>query len=179
MGQRTQQLTEKHIQFIAEQHLFFVGSAAPTGLINVSPKGMDTLRVLGPNRVIWLNLTGSGNETAAHMAESPRMTLMFCAFQGPPNILRLYGTATVIHPRDPAWPDLLERFPAIAGARQIFDLNVELVQTSCGMAVPYYHYVGERDQLKLWAEKKGDDGLQAYWNEKNRTSLDGRPTHIN
>ena len=103
---------------------------------------------------------------------------MFCAFTGKPIILRLYGHARVIHPYDPDWAELFAHFPAIPGARQVFDLNVDLVQTSCGMAVPYFDYVEERELLSTWATKQGEEGLHQYWHDKNQTSLDGKPTHI-
>jgi len=137
---------------------------------------MDSLRVLSPNRVIWLNVTGSGNETAAHVADNPRMTLMFCAFEGRPLILRLYGEARAIHPRDPDWQALLKHFPALPGARQIFDLTVDLVQSSCGMAVPLFDYAEDREALNDWGRRKGPEGIEEYWREKNVTSLDGKPT---
>lgn len=157
---------------------FFVGTAAADGRVNVSPKGMDTFCVLSNNRVIWLNLTGSGNETAAHVQQQPRMTVMFCAFEGAPLILRLYGRARVVHQNDTQWPALIAHFNALPGTRQIFDLAIELVQTSCGMGVPYLDYAGERPMLVDWATKKGDVGLQHYWQEKNQMSIDNIPTHI-
>jgi hypothetical protein len=178
MGKRYDQLTDKHIRFIAAQKIFFVGTATADSRVNVSPKGMDSLRVLQSDRVAWLNLTGSGNETAAHVQQDPRMTLMFCAFEGEPLILRLYGTARVIHQRDPAWRQLFPLFQPLPGARQIFDLAIDLVQTSCGMAVPYFAHQGDRDLLEDWALKKGDQGIRQYWAEKNQLSLDDIPTHI-
>jgi hypothetical protein len=178
MGQKYKQLSEKLIEFISNQKLFFVGTAASDGLINLSPKGMDTLRVLNENRLIWLNLTGSGNETSAHIQEFPRMTLMWAAFEGNPLILRAYGSAKVIHKRDSEWEDLYSHFSSHINARQIFDLNIELVQTSCGMGVPYFQYKGDRDLLPKWAEKKGEYGIKEYWKEKNQVSLDGKPTNI-
>ncbi len=178
MAKRYPALTPEHIQFIAAQKMFFVGTATADSRVNVSPKGMDTLRVLGTNRVAWLNVTGSGNETAAHVQQLPRMTLMFCAFDGAPLILRLYGTARVIHRNDAEWDTLLALFPSLPGARQVFDLAVDLVQTSCGEGVPYFSYVGDRDNLNQWALKKGEAGLAQYRAEKNQLSLDGIPTHI-
>jgi hypothetical protein len=178
MAKRYSELTDEHLNFIAAQKMFFVATATADSRVNVSPKGMDTLRVLGSKRVAWLNVTGSGNETAAHVQQQPRMTLMFCAFEGAPLILRLYGTARVIHRSDAEWKTLLPLFPPLPGARQVFDLAVDLVQTSCGEAVPYYTYVGDRDNLIHWALKKGADGLAQYRAEKNRLSLDGIPTHI-
>jgi hypothetical protein len=178
MGKRFTELTEQHVRFIAQQKMFFVGTATADSRVNVSPKGMDSLRVLGSNRVVWLNVTGSGNETSAHVQQNPRMTVMFCAFEGPPLILRLYGTARVIHPRDPEWAGLFPLFPPLPGARQIFDLAVDLVQTSCGQAVPLYTYEGNRDDLNEWAIDKGEDGLLKYQKEKNQTSMDGLPTHL-
>ena len=164
--------------FIEQQHVFFVGTAAADGRVNVSPKGQDTLRVLGRNRVAWLNLTGSGNETAAHLRELNRITLMWCAFEGKPNILRLYGTATVYHPRDAEWAELLPLFPPLPGSRQIVVVDVDLVTTSCGMAVPLLDFRAERNDLNRSMEKRGPELVQEYWQEKNARSLDGKPTGI-
>ena len=178
MAKQFEQITNTLQSFIERQKIFFVGTAGANGRVNVSPKGMDSLRVIGPNRVMWLSVTGSGNECAAHVLENGRMTVMFCAFEGAPTILRLYGTATVIYPRDEQWEALLAYFPTFPGTRQIFDLSIDLVQASCGMAVPMYEYVQERESLNDWAEKKGPEGISAYWQEKNQISLDGKPTHI-
>ena len=139
---------------------------------------MDTLRVLGPDRVIWLNLTGSGNETAAHVQVDPRMTLMFCAFSGNALILRVYGSARVVHPYDADWLELSGHFPAQLGARQVFDLTVDLVQSSCGHAVPLMGYERDRDQLAAWAAVKGEDGIRQDWYERNQQSIDGIDTHL-
>lgn len=163
--------------FIEAQKIFFVATAAADGRVNISPKGMDSLRVLSPNRIAWLSVTGSGNETAAHIQEHKRMTLMFCAFEGRPMILRLYGTATVIYPRHEHWQELKGQFPALPGTRQIFELEIDLVQTSCGMSIPFFDYVGERNDLNVWAINKGEK-LQDYWSEKNQFSIDGKATHI-
>lgn len=178
MAQKFETLLPEHTDFINAQHLFFVGSAGAEGFVNVSPKGMDTLRILAPNKLIWLNLTGSGNETAAHVLENRRMTLMFCSFDKQPLILRVYGDAEVVYPRDESWASLIEHFPSYTGARQIFDLNIELVQTSCGFAVPYYDFQGERNTLTSWADKRGVEGVKDYWAEKNLVSLDGKSTGI-
>jgi hypothetical protein len=178
MAQRYTEISDKQTGFIQQQKIFFVATAACDGRINLSPKGMDTLRVLGSNRVVWLNLTGSGNETAAHLLECDRMTIMFCAFEGEPVILSLYGHARVFHPRDSAWSELIGLFPLQAGARQVIDFSIDLVQTSCGMAVPFFEFKDEREQLKQWAERKGDDGIKQYWKLKNQESLDGKPTKI-
>src|SRR5487761_2207485 len=129
MGQRFPQLSDKHIQFIAKQRIFFVGTATADSRVNISPKGMDSLKVVSNNRVVWLNVTGSGNETSAHVQQVPRMTIMFCAFNGQPLILRLYGTAKVIHKSDPEWGKLISLFNTLLGARQIFDVTLDLVQT--------------------------------------------------
>ncbi|WP_299946354.1 pyridoxamine 5'-phosphate oxidase family protein [uncultured Microbulbifer sp.] len=178
MAEKFKALTEKHIGFIGNQHIFFVGTAASEGFVNVSPKGMDSFRVVNNSKVAWLNLTGSGNETAAHILENNRMTIMFCSFDKQPLILRLYGHVKIIHPRDKDWPSQVKLFPEYTGARQIFELNLELVQTSCGYAVPFYELVGERPTLRKWADNRGRKGVEEYWQEKNTKSLDGKDTGI-
>lgn len=165
-------------EFIKQQKVFFVATAMADGHINLSPKGLDSLRVLDANTVVWLNLTGSGNETATHLQSNPRITLMFCAFEGPPMILRLYGTAQVYHPRDAAFAQYQPLFPDDAGARQFIKVNVELVQTSCGFGVPLLDFNQERTILTDWTARKGREGVEAYWREKNTISLDGHPTGI-
>ena len=178
MADQFPRLSEKHIEFIAAQKMFFVGTAPKKGLVNVSPKGLDSLRVLNDTCIAWLNLTGSGNETAAHVLDNSRMTLMFCGFEKQPLILRVYGTADVIHPRDAAWSEFQPMFPGYVGARQVFKLQIELVLTSCGFGVPYYEFSGERPTLTLLAEKKGEAGIKDYWKEKNQLSLDQLATGI-
>ncbi len=178
MGQRYAEISDELGKFIKAQKIFFVGTAAADGRVNISPKGMDSLRVVGKKRVVWMSVTGSGNETSSHVQENSRMTLMFAAFEGNSMILRLYGNAKVIHKNDPEWQELCTLFDPLPGARQIFDLSVNLVQTSCGMAVPFFDYCGEREQLNDWATKKGEEGIREYWSEKNQISLDGKPTHI-
>jgi hypothetical protein len=178
MAQRYAEISDKLQQFIQQQQIFFVGTAATDGRVNVSPKGMDTLRILTPNKVVWLNLTGSGNETATHLLENDRITLMFCAFEGQPLILRLYGHAKVFHQKNAQWKRFITLFPSFVGARQIIEVEVDLVQTSCGMGVPRFDFVAERGQLKEWSEKKGADGLKKYWEQKNQISIDGKPSKI-
>lgn len=178
MATQFDSLTDPIARFIEAQHIFFCGTAGPDGRVNISPKGMDSLRVLGPNRIIWRNLTGSGNETAGHLAQINRMTLMWCGFEAKPMILRAYGTAETLHPRDADFDVLNAKFPTSFGARQIYDMRVEMVQTSCGYAVPFMDYSGERDVLKNWAEGKGADGISEYWETRNQTTIDGAPTHI-
>ncbi len=178
MGKKLPAITPELSQFIKEQKIFFVGTAAEEGQVNVSPKGMDSLRVLGPNKIIWLNLTGSGNETAAHLLKNNRMTIMFCAFEGKPLILRLYGTSKIYHTRDSEFKNNINLFPKIAGARQIIEMQVDLVQTSCGYAVPFMDFKEERSTLKSWAEKQGTERIENYWKEKNTKSIDGFKTNI-
>lgn len=166
--------------FVERQPLFFVATAAPKGRVNLSPKGMDTLRILDDTTIRWLNLSGSGNETAAHVRLSSRMTMMFCAFKGEAMILRVYGTATVTHPHDADWPEKSAAFPALAGARQVFDLKIDKVQTSCGSGVPVMVFERERgsDELLPFYEEMGPVGVTAYWRKKNVESIDGYPTGI-
>jgi hypothetical protein len=178
MGQQFESIQQNHQRFIEAQKMFFVGTADRFGRVNVSPKGLDSLRVLDSNRVLWLNLTGSGNETAPHVFNSDRMTLMFCSFDKKPLILRLYGTAKVFHGSEPEWEQWINLFPADPGNRQLFLLTVDLVQTSCGYGVPLYDYVGQRTLLKDWSEKKGEEGIREYWKQKNLLNIDGVGTRI-
>ncbi|NOX40126.1 MAG: pyridoxamine 5'-phosphate oxidase family protein [Alphaproteobacteria bacterium] len=179
MAKQFNRIAEAHQRFIEAQKTFFVGSAASSGRVNISPKGMDSLRILGPNRIVWLNLTGSGNETAGHLLDVNRMTLMWCAFEGLPMIMRAYGSARTVHPRDPDWGELATNFAQTKGSwRQIFDMKVETVQTSCGFGVPLFDYVAERDGLVRWAEKKGLEGEKTYWKERNGLTIDGNRTGI-
>jgi len=178
MGKQYSEIPNELKQFIEDQKIFFVATAAADGRINISPKGMESLHVLDSKRLIWLNVTGSGNEASAHIQENARMTIMFTALEGSPMILRIYGNAKVIHKNDPEWKNTISLFKPLPGARQIFDLAVDLVQTSCGMGVPFYDHVGERGQLEEWANKKGEKGIKEYWKDKNQQSIDGKPTHI-
>ena len=170
-------LEPAHRAFIERQHLFFTATAAATGRINLSPKGLDSLRVLADDKVAYLDLTGSGSEASAHLMADGRMTIMFCAFSGPPLILRLYGGGTAHRRGSETYRALLPRFgEEPLGARQIVVLDVDLVQTSCGFGVPLYDYEAERPSLARWAESKGEEGLEAYRREKNAISIDGLPT---
>lgn len=166
--------------FIEKQPMFFVATAAPQGAVNVSPKGLESLRVLSEDRIVWLNVSGSGNETAAHVREANRMTMMFCAFSGDPLVLRVYGSAETVHPRDDSWDELSGLFPAMAGSRQIFDVRIDRVQTSCGTGVPFMAYEGQRGESELlpYYADMGPSGVQDYWRRKNVTSIDGKPTGL-
>lgn len=178
MGKVWESLQKDHIEFIRNQKIFFVATAPRDGKINLSPKGMDSFRVINNNKINWLNYTGSGNETAAHLLEDPRMTIMFCSFEEKPLILRLYGRAGALHPRNANWAQAISQFPDSAGARQVFEMDVDLVQTSCGESVPFFEYVGERDELKKWFAQKGQAGIAEYWQNRNSLSLDKKPTGI-
>lgn len=164
--------------FIAQQHMFFAATAAAEGRINLSPKGLESFRVLNNTRVGYLDLTGSSAETAAHLRADGRLTIMFCSFDTEPMILRLYGQGRVVHPDDEEWAALAPQFQTIPGERAIVVLEIESLQTSCGFGVPLFRFEGQRDELVRWAEKKGDVGLAEYRREKNRVSIDGLPTGI-
>lgn len=172
------ELTDSLIKFIGEQKIFFTASAPIAGRINLSPKGIDTFRCLDNKTVAYLDLTGSGNETAAHLFENGRLTVMFCSFSDKPLILRLYGKGEVVGRNHENWGILHRYFPEFAGERQIIVLHIESLQTSCGFGVPVYELVEERDTLLEWAEKKGDEGINLYWQEKNQKSIDGLSTRI-
>ncbi len=178
MAKQFQGFEPPHVALVEASHVYFVATAAEDGRVNLSPKGRDSLRILGPNRVVWRNLTGSGNGTAAHLLKVNRMTLMWCSFETRPVILRAYGTATTIHPGEANWEALDGMFPPDLGARQVFDMAVDLVQTSCGYAVPFMDHRAERDTLQTWAEAKGESGVTAYWQERNRRSIDGFDTGL-
>ncbi|HMA36822.1 MAG TPA: pyridoxamine 5'-phosphate oxidase family protein [Chloroflexia bacterium] len=175
MAKVYESITPELQRFLAAQPLFFVATAplAGAGHVNLSPKGQACFRVFTPHRVGYLDLTGSGNETAAHLAENGRITFMFCAFQGAPRILRLYGAGRVVLPATDEWAAVRSSFPAVPGARQVILADIHRVQTSCGMAVPLLDYVGQRENLAVWAAAQGEDGLVAYRAAKNRRSIDG------
>jgi len=178
MGKFYRKLNDQLVEFIENQPIFFTGTAPRDGRVNLSPKGMDTLRVLDDATVGYLDLTGSGAETAAHIRENGRLTLMFCSFNGNPLILRLYGRGELVRPGAPGWEALRARFPDYPGARQVVVQHVESVQTSCGFGVPLMGYEGQREELLRWTEKKGEAGLRRYVAEKNRESIDGLPTGL-
>jgi hypothetical protein len=173
-------ITNQIQEFIEKQHMFFVASAPLTaeGHVNLSPKGLDCFRVLYPNKVGYMDLISSGNETSAHLHENGRLTIMMCSFEGNPNILRLYGNGYTVLPDTPEWDDLSPQFTIYPSTRQLIVMDVTKVQTSCGFGVPLFDYVGERDIHFEWAEKKGEDGLKEYRTEKNHISLDGLPTPL-
>lgn len=164
-------------RFIEAQHIFFVATAPldAGGHVNVSPKGLDSFRVLGPNTVAYIDFTGSGVETIAHLKENGRIVLMFCAFEGPPNIFRLYGRGRTVEPHQPEFPALAESFSHYEYVRSIIVVELDRVTDSCGYGVPLFEYKGERQQLELWARKRGKEGLRAYREQKNRRSIDGLP----
>jgi len=181
MAKQFAMLEAQHRAFIKRQHIFFVASAAPGTRVNLSPRSTHHLRVLGPRSVAYLDLTGSGNETAAHARAGGRMTIMLCEFAGPPLILRLYGQGRVLGRGGAGYQSVLDAAfdgRAPVGARQIVRMDLDLVQTSCGFGVPLFEYRGERDGLLRWAEAKGPDGLEAYQREHNAYSIDGLPTGI-
>jgi hypothetical protein len=177
MGNIYPTLDETVKQFIQAQPVFFVATAPldARGHINVSPKGLDTFRILGPKTVAYLDLTGSGVETVAHVKENSRITLMFCAFAGPPKILRLYGRARVLEPQDAEYPALLGRFPDFESTRAIIVVELVRIADSCGYGVPLLKHEEDRKQLGAWARNRGPERLKAYRKEKNSHSIDGLP----
>jgi hypothetical protein len=173
MGKFYRALDESLRQFIAQQHMFFVATAAAAGRINLSPKGIDSFRVLSDQLVGYLDLTGSGNETAAHICHDGRMTIMFCSFSEDPLILRLYGRGRIVGADDPQWGELFPKFPALPGTRQLILLQIESVGTSCGFGVPVYELRQERPTMLEWATKLGEPKLAEYRRKHNRVSIDG------
>lgn len=178
MAVKFKSINKEHQVFIEAQKMFIIGSAGADGLINVSPKGMDTFKIIDQNTVVWLNLTGSGNETSAHVQENGRMTIMFNSFDKAPLILKLYGKAIVIHQNDDRWEEMAGYFENFVSSRQFFELKVDLVLTSCGYAVPLYEFKAERKTLIKWSDKKGKEGIEEYWKKNNILTLDGKQTEI-
>lgn len=180
MGKFHDSIKPAHSTFIKEQHIFFVATAplSKDGRVNVSPKGLDCFRVLSPNKVAYMDLISSGNETSAHTLENGRITFMFCSFDETPNILRLYGKGHAVLPGAPEWGELAPHFSLYPATRQLIVADIDLVQTSCGFGVPMFTFSGDRSIHFEWAEKKGPDGLFEYMQEKNLKSLDGLPTDL-
>jgi hypothetical protein len=180
MGKFHDSIKPAHKELIEKQHIFFVATAplSADGRVNLSPKGLDCFRVLSDNKVAYMDLISSGNETSAHTLENGRITIMFCSFEGAPNILRLYGKGFAVLPGTEEWSVYSPHFKIYPSTRQIIVADIDMVQTSCGFGVPLYDYAGERDIHFEWAEKKGADGLHEYILEKNLKSLDGLPTDL-
>ena len=178
MGKFHEAIQPAHRAFIEKQHIFFVSTAplSETGRINLSPKGLDCFRVFSENQVGYMDLISSGNETSAHTLENGRITIMFCSFEGAPNILRLYGKGRTVLPGSDEWEEWAPHFRIYPSTRQLIMADIDLVQTSCGFGVPLFEYRGERDIHFEWAEKKGSEGLQQYMRDNNLRSLDGLPT---
>ncbi len=176
MSEFFEKVTSELTEFIHAQKVFFVATAATGSRINLSPKGMDTFRVLDEKHVAYLDMTGSGNETAAHLLHDGRITIMFCSFDSTARITRIYGRGVVVHPRDARWTELIALFPKVPGVRQIIEIHVDSAMTSCGYAVPRMAEVTERDTLIKWAQKGGPGSIEKYWREHNLISIDGLPT---
>ena len=176
MGRTYERISRALADFIEQQHVFFVGSAPSSGgHVNVSPKGLDTFKILGDRHVAYLDLTGSGVETVAHVRQNGRLTIMFCAFDGPPRIVRLQGTAEVVAAGEPGYDELAAGFPPNRGARAVIVLDVDRIADSCGYAVPRYDFVAERDVLDRWVDRKTDDDLRDYRLTVTATTIDGAP----
>lgn len=177
MGKVHPEISDKLKAWVERQKVFFVATAplAREGHINCSPKGMDSFRILDPLRVAYLDLTGSGVETIAHLKENGRIVIMFCGFEGPPQIIRFHGKGRVYERGTKAYDQLISHFEGIPGSRSIIDIQVERVSDSCGYAVPLYEYQEDRDVLTRWSEQKGEAGIQAYHRDRNARSLDGLP----
>jgi len=179
MAHITQSLNQKDKKFIENQKMFFVSSAPKEGKINLSPKGLDdTFKIVNDNKILWLNYFGSGNETAAHLLEDNRLTIMFCAFEGKPNILRLYCTARAIQEKDKEWEEYISNFSVSRAARQVFEVTIENVNNSCGQGVPLYDFVEQREDLTNYYDKRNDDDYKRYMKKNNQLSFDGKPTKL-
>ncbi len=179
MSNITDKLSHIDIEFIKSQKMFFVATAPKDGKINLSPKGLDdTFKIIDENKILWLNYFGSGNETAAHLLEDNRMTIMFCAFEGEPNILRLYCKAKAIHERDALWEEYISYFEVKRAARQVFEVTIENVNNSCGMGVPLYDFISQRDDLTNYYDRTTKEEHIAYMKKKNKISFDGKDTKL-
>jgi hypothetical protein len=177
MGKVRDEIDPPLANFMQQQNVFFVATAPTSrdGHINLSPKGLDTFRILDPKTVVYLDFVGSGVETIAHLKENARIVLMFCAFQGPPNVVRLHGRGHAFERSSADFPELLALFPPYEGVRAIVRVDLTRISDSCGYGVPLLKYEGERTQLRAWAQKKGPEGLKEYRERKNRYSIDGLP----
>jgi len=177
MAKVLERIEPEHAEWLEAQPVFFVATA-PTGAdghVNLSPKGYDTLRVIDDRTVAYLDLTGSGAETIAHLRANGRITLMWCAFTGPPRIVRIYGAGEVVRPGDDGWDEIAARFPENPGARAVIRVRLERMSSSCGFSIPFMDFVGERPTLDQWSERQGVDALAGYRAEKNAVSIDGLP----
>ncbi len=177
MGKTYEKITTNLKEFIEKQKMFFVATAplSADDLVNVSPKGWDSLRILDDHTVAYIDLTGSGIETVAHLKENQRITILFCAFEGPPKIVRLQGKGEVFEKDTSGYNEMESLFPNYLGARAIIKIKLERISDSCGYTIPFYDYKGERDTMVKWVDNKGPEGLVAYRKEKNSESLDGLP----
>ncbi|MDT2075735.1 MAG: pyridoxamine 5'-phosphate oxidase family protein [Planktomarina sp.] len=181
MAKQFEALNSDLRDFIQRQNIFFVSSATADSRVNVSPREIAALRIADDHSIIYLDRTGSGNETAAHILADGRLTIMFCAFSGPPQIMRLYGIGTSVGWETPEFQNLISKYyggVTPLGTRQIIRLEFDLVQTSCGYGVPLFDHKGERSAIENWHDKKGPDGIQSYWEQKNLSSMDGLPTGL-
>ena len=181
MAKQFEALNSDLRDFIQRQNIFFVSSATADSRVNISPREISALRIIDDHSVIYLDRTGSGNETAAHMLADGRLTIMFCSFSGPPQIMRLYGTGTSVGWENPEFEELISKYyggVTPLGTRQIIRLEFDLVQTSCGYGVPLFDYKGERAAIENWHDNKGPDGIQSYWEQNNLSSMDGLPTGL-
>jgi len=172
------ELNEEMKEFISKQHMFFVATAPKEGKINLSPKGLESLKIINNNKILWLNYLGSGNETAAHLLEDNRMTLMFCAYEGDPLIIRVYAKVKVIQEKDEQWDSYIGEFGQQSGARQVFELQVESVNSSCGWGVPLYEYKGQREKLAGYLENSSKEEQVKYMKQNNQFSFDGKETKL-
>lgn len=179
MAKFTEKLSSKDIEFIENQKIFFVSTAPKNGKINISPKGLDdTFKIIDENTILWLNYFGSGNETAAHLLEDNRMTIMFCAFEGDANILRLYCEATCIQEKDENWEEYISHFSVKRASRQVFEVKIKSINNSCGMGVPLYDFNSQREELTNFYDNSTKEDHLAYMRKKNQISFDGKDTKL-
>ena len=179
MAKFTEKLNSKDIGFIKNQKMFFVSTAPKNGKINISPKGLDdTFKIIDENTILWLNYFGSGNETAAHLLEDNRMTIMFCAFEGDANILRLYCEATCIQEKDENWEEYISHFSVKRASRQVFEVKIKSINNSCGMGVPLYDFNSQREELTNYYDNSTKEEHLAYMRKKNQISFDGKDTKL-